>query len=258
MRLPYFDLSDKVAIISGGATGIGKGIASCLAEAGANVVIAARRLEKCQETCKEIEKETGVRTLACHCDVTKAKEIEDLVQEVIKIFGQVDILVNNSGIGGSEKPILKMNEGDWDDVLDTNLKSVFLLSRAVAKRMIERNKGGKIINVASIGGVLGWSNMSAYCSSKGGCIQLTRVMALEWVRYNIQVNAILPGYIETPMNKELFFATEAGKRVIENNIPMKRLGQIEELKGVAILLASQASSFMTGSAVVVDGGQTVW
>ena len=257
MRLPYFDLSGKVAIISGGATGIGKGIASGLAEAGANIVIAARRLEKCRETCEEMEEKTGVKTLACCCDVTKHKEIEDLVQEVIKAFGQIDILVNNSGIGGSEKPILKMNDDDWNTVLDTNLKSVFLLSQAVVKRMVDRGKGGKIINVASIGGVLGWSNMAAYCSSKGGCIQLTKVMALEWIRYNIQVNAILPGYIETPMNKE-FFASEGGKRVIQSNIPMKRLGQIEELKGVAILLASQASSFMTGSAVAVDGGHTVW
>jgi NAD(P)-dependent dehydrogenase (short-subunit alcohol dehydrogenase family) len=257
MRLPYFDLSGKVAIITGGATGIGKGIAIGLAEAGAGIVIAARRLDKCRECCEEIEKKTGVRTLGCRCDVTKPKEIEDLVQEVLKVFGQIDILVNNSGIGGSEKPILKMSDEDWDSVHDTNLKSVFLLSRAVAKKMVERGKGGKIINVASIGGVLGWPNMAAYCSSKGGCIQLTKVMAMEWIRYNIQVNALLPGYIETPMNTE-FFVSEAGKRVIQNNIPMKRLGQMEELKGTAILLASQASSFMTGSAVVVDGGHTVW
>ncbi len=123
--------------------------------------------------------------------------------------------------------------------------------------MVERGKGGKIINVVSIGSLIGWSNMSAYCASKGGCLQLTKVMALEWVRYNIQVNAILPGYFETPMNRS-FFSTDAGKRTIKNNIPMKRIGNIEEMKGIAILLASQASSFMTGSAVVVDGGHTCW
>jgi NAD(P)-dependent dehydrogenase (short-subunit alcohol dehydrogenase family) len=256
MSLPYFDLSGKVAIISGGATGIGRGIAAGLAEAGANIVIAARRLEKCEKACKEIEKSTDVTTLSHRCDITKVDEIQTLVNDVMGTFGQIDILVNNSGIGGSEKPILNMSDKDWDSVLDTNLKGVFLLSRAVARRMVEQRKGGKIINVASIGGVIGWANMAAYCASKGGCIQLTKVMALEWVRYNIQVNAILPGYFETPLNTE-FFASEAGQRVIKSNIPMRRLAQIEEIKGVAILLASQASSFMTGSAVVVDGGHTI-
>jgi NAD(P)-dependent dehydrogenase (short-subunit alcohol dehydrogenase family) len=150
-----------------------------------------------------------------------------------------------------------MSDEDWDGVIDTNLKSIFLLSRAVVSKMVEQGKGGKIINVASIGGMIGWPNMAAYCASKGGCIQLTKVMALEWVRYNIQVNAILPGYFETPMNTT-FFASEAGKRVIKNNIPMRRLAQTDEIKGVAILLASQASSFMTASAVVIDGGHTCW
>ena len=123
--------------------------------------------------------------------------------------------------------------------------------------MVERNKGGKIINVTSVGALIGWANMSAYCASKGGCLQLTKAMALEWVRYNIQVNAILPGYFETPMNKE-FFSTAAGKKAIKMSNPMSRVAQIEEIKGVAVLLASQASSFMTGSAVVVDGGHTCW
>jgi NAD(P)-dependent dehydrogenase (short-subunit alcohol dehydrogenase family) len=257
MGFPYFDLTGKVAVISGGATGIGKGIADGLAEAGSRIVLAARRLEKCQEACKEIHDATGVETLAHRCDITKVNEIDDLVEDVIDVFGQIDILVNNSGIGGSEKPILKMSDEDWDRVLDTNLKGVFLLSRAVVSKMVDQGKGGKIINVASIGGTIGWPNMAAYCASKGGCIQLTKVMALEWVRHNIQVNAILPGYFETPMNTA-FFASEAGQRVIKTNIPMRRLAQIDEIKGVAILLASQASSFMTASSVVVDGGHTCW
>jgi NAD(P)-dependent dehydrogenase (short-subunit alcohol dehydrogenase family) len=256
LSLSYFDLSGKVAIISGGATGIGRGIAEGLAEAGANIVIAARRLEKCERACKEIEERAGVNALSHRCNITKVEEIETLVNDVMESFGRIDILVNNSGIGGSEKPILKMSDKDWDSVLNTNLKGIFLLSRAVVNKMVEQGKGGKIINVASIGGIIGWPNMAAYCASKGGCIQLTKVMALEWVRYNIQVNAILPGYFETPLNTE-FFASEAGQRVIKSNIPMRRLGQIEEIKGVAILLASQASSFMTGSAVVIDGGHTI-
>ena len=256
MHLPYFDLSGKVAVVSGGATGIGRGIADGLAEAGASVVIAARRLERCQEACREITEKTGVKTLACSCDVTKDADVDRLVREVTETFGHIDILVNNSGIGGAEKPVVKMSNEDWDSVMDTNLRGVFLLSRAVGRKMIEQGQGGKVINVASIGGTMGWASMASYCASKGGCIQLTKVLAVEWVRYNIQVNAILPGYIETPMNTE-FFASEPGKKLIRNNIPMRRLGRIEEVKGVAVLLASSASSFMTGSTLVMDGGHSI-
>jgi NAD(P)-dependent dehydrogenase (short-subunit alcohol dehydrogenase family) len=257
MSIPYFDLKGKTAIISGGATGIGRGIAEGLAEAGANIAIAARRLEKCEKACMEIEEKTGVRTLSHRCDITRVREIEDLVDDVMEAFDRIDILVNNAGTGGSEKPVLKMSDEDWDHVLDTNLRGVFLLSRAVAGMMVRGGNGGKIINVASIGGLIGWPHMASYCASKGGCIQLTKVMALEWARYNIQVNAILPGYFETPMNRE-FFASDAGKKVIQSNIPMRRLAKTEEIKGLAVLLASRASSYMTGSAVVIDGGQTIW
>jgi len=257
MNLPYFDLTGKVAIITGGATGIGRGIAEGLADAGAAIVLAARRLEKCDMACKEIAERTGVATLPCQCDITDRRQVSALVDDVVAELGHIDILVNNSGTGGSEKPILKMTDEDWNRVIDTNLKGVFLLSQAVVGKMVEGGQGGKIINVASIGALIGWPNMSAYCASKGGCLQLTKSMALEWVRYNIQVNAILPGYFETPMNQE-FFVTEAGVRAIRSSIPMKRIAQIEEIKGVAILLASQGSSFMTGSSVVVDGGHTCW
>jgi len=257
MNLPYFDLSAKVAIVTGGATGIGRGIAEGLADAGAAIVLAARRLEKCETACKDIAGRTGVATLPCRCDITDRSQVSALVDRVTEELGRIDILVNNSGTGGSEKPILKMSDEDWNRVIDTNLKGAFLLSQAVVGKMVAQGQGGKIINVASIGALIGWPNMSAYCASKGGCLQLTKSMALEWVRYNIQVNAILPGYFRTPMN-EGFFATEAGERAIQSSIPMKRIAQIEEIKGVAILLASQASSFMTGSAVVVDGGHTCW
>ncbi len=257
MDLPYFDLTGRVAIITGGATGIGRGIAEGLADAGASIVLAARRIEKCEEACKEITKRTGVRALAHQCDITKNDQIETLVKDVAADLGHIDILVNNSGVGGNERPILEMTDEDWTTVVDTNLKGAFSLSKTVVKKMIERGKGGKIINVISIGSLIGWPNMSAYCASKGGCLQLTKVMALEWARYDIQANAILPGYFETPMNKD-FFETEPGKKAIKSSIPVRRIGQIEEMRGVAILLASEASSFMTGSAVVVDGGHTCW
>jgi NAD(P)-dependent dehydrogenase (short-subunit alcohol dehydrogenase family) len=193
--------------------------------------------------------------LPVRCDISDSAQIDKLVKHVMAQFGQIDILVNNSGVGGSEKPILKMDEKDWDYVINTNLKSMFVLSKAVAAKMIEGTQGGKIINVASIGGQIGWPNMSAYCASKGGCLQLTKVMALEWARHNIQVNAILPGYFETPMNTD-FFASDVGQNVIKANIPLRRIAQIDEIRGIAILLASQAASFMTGSALVIDGGQT--
>jgi NAD(P)-dependent dehydrogenase (short-subunit alcohol dehydrogenase family) len=257
MNLPYFDMTGKVAIVTGGATGIGRGIAEGLADVAANVVIASRRLEKCEEACEEISKRTGVKTLPLRCDITNKHEVQALVEDVLDEFGHMDILVNNSGIGGSEKPILEMVEEDWNNAMDTNLKGVFTLSQAVVLRMRERGEGGKVINVASIGGLIGFPNMSAYCASKGGCVQLTKVMALEWARYNIQVNAILPGYFDTPLNRD-FFSTDIGKQIIKQHIPMKRLAQIEEIKGVAILLASQASNFMTGSTIAIDGGHSCW
>ncbi|WP_028325262.1 SDR family NAD(P)-dependent oxidoreductase [Desulfatirhabdium butyrativorans] len=255
MNLPYFDLTGKVAVVSGGATGIGRGIAEGLAEAGAGIAIVARRLDVCTRACEEIENRYKARAIPFRCDITRSEDIEAMVEGVVQAFGRIDILVNNAGIGGSEKPILEMTEADWDSVVNTNLKAVFMLSKSVVARMVRQGEGGKIINVASIGALIGWPNMSAYCSSKGGCVQLTRVMALEWARYNIQANAILPGYVETPMNTALF-AGDIGKKIIKTSIPMKRLARIEEMKGVGVLLASPASSFMTGSAVVVDGGQT--
>lgn len=255
MCLPYFDLRDKIALISGGGTGIGKSIAEALAEAGATVVIASRSLERCKQACQELQKTTGAKGFPYRCDVTRRNDIERLVSDVIQEFGRIDILVNNAGISGSEKPILGMTERDWDTVFDTNLKGVFMLSRAVAQEMVERGKGGKIINVGSIGSIIAVPNTAAYCTSKGGCVQLTKVMALEWIRYNIQVNAVVLGYFDTPMNREVFLS-ERGRRLMENRMPMKRLGNVDEIKGVAILLASEASSFITGSAVVIDGGYT--
>jgi len=256
MNLSYFDLTGKVAMISGGATGIGMGIAEGLAEAGAKVIIISRRFDVCEQTCFKIQEKYGAEVFPLCCDITSSKAIKDTVEKVIRCCGHIDVLVNNAGVGGSEKPILKMTEEDWDNVLNTNLKAVFSLTKEVVTKMVERKKGGKIINIASIGAQIGWPNMSAYCASKGGCVQLTKVMALEWAGQNIQANAILPGYFETPMNTQ-FFNSDDGKRIISRNIPIKRLAQIEEIKGVAILLASKASSFMTGSSLVIDGGQTL-
>jgi NAD(P)-dependent dehydrogenase (short-subunit alcohol dehydrogenase family) len=262
MNLPYFDLTGKVALITGGATGIGRGIAEGLADAGASIVLCARRKEVIEQACKEIKDRTGVKTFAAPLDITKTDQIKAVTDSVMKEFGRIDILVNNAGVGGSEKPIInlkkperEMTEADWDATVATDLRGIFVLTQAVAKKMIEKGQGGKIINVSSITALIAMANMAAYCSSKAAVVQLTRVMALEWIRYNIQVNAILPGYFETPMNTH-FFATDAGKEIIKKNIPQNRLGQMDDMKGLAVYLASPASNFMTGSAVVIDGGQT--
>jgi len=254
-RFPMFDLTGKVAIVTGGYHGIGRGIAEGLAEAGAHIVVCARSYEKCLAACEAIS-QTGVKTLAVRCDVTQKQDIDHLVQETFRKMGRIDILVNNAGVGGSEKPILKMSDEEWDHTLNIDLKGAFLCARAVVPEMSKQG-GGKIINVASITAMIGMPNMSAYCASKAGLVQLTKVMALEFMKFNIQVNALCPGYFLTPMN-EKFFGTEIGQKVVQRNIPMGRLGKVEELKGTAIYLASSATNFMTGSCIVIDGGQTIW
>jgi NAD(P)-dependent dehydrogenase (short-subunit alcohol dehydrogenase family) len=252
--LSYFDLSGRVAVITGGATGIGRGIAEGLAEAGANIVIGSRRLDKCTEACREITEKTGVQTLPLAFDVKDSNSTDKFVNEIMRSMDQIDILVNNAGIV-EEKPILEMEEEAWDLMLNTNLKGVFTLSKAVVTKMAKRNRGGKIINIASIAANIAWPRMSAYCASKGGCIQLTKVMALEWAKYNIQANTILPGYFLTPMSTK-FVNSDQGKTAVERNIPMGRVAQIDEVKGLAVLLASQGSSFITGSSFTIDGGQS--
>ena len=255
MKLPMFDLTGKVAIITGGYQGIGRGIAEGLAEAGSDVVICARNYDRCAEACSGIAK-LGGKTLPIRCDISKSEEVKKLVSETVNEMGKIDILVNNAGVGGSEKPIIEMSDEDWDHAVDIDLRGAFLCTREAAKEMIKQG-GGKIINVSSIAAFIAMANMSAYCASKGGLLQLTKVMALEFIPYNIQVNALCPGYFLTPMNRK-FFESEVGQKIIRKNIPMGRLGNPEELKGTAIYLASSATDFMTGSGIVIDGGQLLW
>lgn len=252
--LPYFDLSGRTAIVTGGAAGIGRGIAEGLAEAGADIVIGSRQLDKCIQACREIADQTGARTLPLAFDLRDNESIRTFAQSANDSMGHIDILVNNAAVI-EEKPILETEEADWDLMLDTNLKGVFTLTREVAGKMIERGQGGKVINVASIAGLIAWPKMAAYCASKGGCIQLTKVMAVEWARYDIQANAILPGYFLTPMSTE-FVNSREGQETIKNNVPLRRVAQIDEVKGLAVLLASPASSYITGATFTIDGGQS--
>lgn len=256
MTIDYFNLTGKVAVVTGGASGIGLGVSTGLAEAGATTVLCARRERLCREAAFEIADKTGSPSLGLRCDVTDPSENKAMIAQVIGRFERIDILVNCAGVSGSQKMIMEMEDSEWDHVLDVNLKSIFMLTREVVRTMVDRGGGGKIINVGSIAGIFAAPRMSAYCSSKAALSQLTRVMSLEWARHNIQANAIVPGYFETPMNKD-FFMSDTGQKIIRDNIPARRIGQKEDIKGLAILLASPASDFMTGATVLIDGGHTV-
>ena len=248
------DLGGTVAVVTGASRGLGRAVALALAEAGADLALAARGAADLERTAQEARKH-GVRAEAFPTDLRRDADIEALVDGAVRAFGGIDVLVNNAGISGSEKPFLELAPAEWDEVMAVNLRAPALCAQAAARHMAERRRG-RIINVASIGGLTPISRLAAYCASKAGLIQLTRVLALELARYDVQVNAVCPGYFRTPMNEE-FFATATGQELIHRVIPMRRLGDPAELAPIVVLLASGGASFMTGSVVVVDGGQTL-
>lgn len=250
--LSVFDLTGRCAIVTGASRGLGRHFALTLARAGAQVVLAARGVDRLEMAVKEIEG-FGGRAVAIQVDVTNGKSVKECVETAENVLKPIDILVNNAGIAVT-KPLLEHAEEDWDSVLDTNLKGVWLMAQEAAQRMVHCGQGGSIINIASVLGARGISQLPGYCASKGGIINLTRAMAVELAPYEIRVNAIAPGYIETDMNRR-FFATQAGQRLIKH-IPQRRLGQVEDLEGALLLLASDASRYMTGSVITIDGGQS--
>lgn len=249
-----FSLKGKTALISGGYKGIGRLFADTYAEAGADVAIVARNLEACEKAAGEISAKYGVKAIGKSMDVHKTEVVNRVVQEIMEEFRNIDILVNSAGVSGSEKPVLKMSDEDMDDVMNVDFRGIFLVSRAVAQRMAER-KSGKIINISSVLGKIAARNMAGYCASKAAVIQLTRVMALELIRDNIQVNALCPGYFLTEFNRE-FFNSEAGKAMVKKMIPLNRVGNLEELRSTALYLAT-CPSFLTGAEIYVDGGHTI-
>ena len=250
--LPEFDLTGKCALVTGGGTGLGRAIAIALAEAGADIALAARRVGKLEECAAEITR-LGRRALCLPLDLTDTESIPSCIEAAESGLAPLDILVNNSGVSGAgwaaDLPL-----EDWNRVIDTNLRGAFLTCQAAGPRMTRRGSGS-IVNVASVAGMIGVKMLSAYSASKGGLIQLTKTLALEWARSGVRVNALAPGYIETDINRA-HFATESGQRMIKNHIPMGRLGQPDELRAAAVFLASDASKFMTGSVLVLDGGQS--
>lgn len=249
-----FSLKGRTALVTGGYKGIGRSVAETYAEAGADVAVVARNLMGCQEAAREIAGKYGVKAVGKSLDVNDSKRVDRVVQEIVGELGRIDILVNSAGIPGSEKPVLKMTDADMDEVMNVDFRGTFLVSRAVAQVMV-RQKGGKIINVSSILGKIAARNMAGYCASKAAVIQLTRVMALELARDNIQVNALCPGYILTEFNRD-FFASEAGKGLVKRMIPLNRVGTLDELRSTALYLAT-CPPFLTGAEVYVDGGHTV-
>ncbi len=248
-----FDLSGKVALVTGSTRGIGYGIARSLVKRGANLVVTSRSQQDCDATADEL-RGLGCQALGRACDVTDRVSIEELANEIVDIFGRIDILVNNAGTA-SRKPAEELSEEDWDRVIDVDLKGVFLTSIAVGRRMIAQSSG-KIVNVASMLGLVGDKQLLPYCVAKGGVIQMTRGLAVEWARYNVQVNALCPGYVMTAMNEHTLKTDEAVLHHILSRTPMGRLGRVDELTSAVEFLASDASSYMTGQILVIDGGWT--
>ena len=249
-----FDIRGKVALVTGASKGLGKAMAMGLAKAGADLALCARSLDELEKSRAEAGGR-GVTAKAYRMDVLARASIREAVDSIVRDFGRIDILVNNAGVN-VRKPVTQLAEEEWDLVLDTNLKGYFLVAQAVAPHMIARGKG-KIINIASIMGTVALDNLVAYASSKGGVVQMTKVMAIEWAKHNIHVNAIGPTYFETPLVAALRDDPERF-RFINERTPMGRWGQPEELEGTVIFLASRASDFVTGQTIYVDGGWTIW
>jgi NAD(P)-dependent dehydrogenase (short-subunit alcohol dehydrogenase family) len=248
-----FDLTGKVALVTGASSGLGVHFARTLAQAGATVAIAARRADRLASLQAEL-RGMGARAAAVELDVQSAESITAAFDAAEKALGPIDIVINNAGIS-IVKPALEMPVEDWDAVVNTNLRGAWLVAQTAGKRWLMARRPGVIVNIASILGLRTIGQVAPYNASKAGLIHLTRALAMEWARHDIRVNAICPGYIETEMNSD-FWRTPAGQRLIER-IPQRRIGRPEHLDGALLLLASEAGSFMTGSVITVDGGHTV-
>ncbi len=250
MGYRQLDLDGKVAVVIGGSSGIGRTLARGLAEAGADVVPSARRMELVNVIAEEIES-VGRRSLRVTCDVADRGSLEKLLQASVQAFGKVDILLNAAGFN-QRAPTLDFSEADWDKLIDTNLTGTLRACQVFGRHMIER-KYGRIINIASMGSFLALFEVAAYCASKAGVASLTKSLAIEWARHGVCVNAIAPGYFRTALSEKLLMGTPRGEEVLIRT-PMKRFGELDELIGAAVFLASDAASFVTGTLLAVDGG----
>ena len=252
-RLPSFDLAGEVALVTGASSGIGRHLAELLAAAGAKVALAARRADRLTEAARDIAT-AGGESLPISCDVTRSESLVSAVRAAETELGPLTILVNNAGVVVS-KPLFEHTEADWDYVVDTNLKGAWLAAREFAHHLVGLKRPGRIINISSVLGSRTIGRVPAYCAAKAGLTHLTHVLAMELARHGILVNALAPGYVETDFNRA-FFQTESGKALI-SRIPLKRLGQTEDLDGAVLFLASPASAYVTGAVIAVDGGHGV-
>ncbi len=249
MKNTPFDMTGETVMVTGGGTGLGKQFATVLASAGAKVILCARRVNKLEETVAAICDQGG-EAHAIAMNVTVGDSVAAAFRQCLDI-SPVTVLVNNAGLAGVSM-LLSMPEEEWDAVVDTNLKGAWLVARAAAQQMIDQGRAGSIINIASVLGTSVQKGTAPYAAAKSGAIHLTRAMALEWARYSIRVNAIAPGYYRTDM-AEGYLDSPTGQRLLKR-IPARRLGDPPEMDGAILMLASSASSYMTGSVVTVDGG----
>ena len=252
-ELPSFDVMGQVSLVTGASSGIGQHLGELLAAAGAKVALAARRTDRLAQVARGIEADGG-ECLPIACDVTSGDSVRSMVAAAENGVGPLSILVNNAGVVVS-KPLFEHTEADWDHVVDTNLTGAWLAAREFAHHLVGLKRPGRIINITSVLASRTIGRVPAYCAAKAGLTHLTHVLAMELARYGILVNALAPGYVETDFNRA-FFQTEAGKALI-SRIPLRRLGQTEDLDGALLFLASPASAYVTGAVIAVDGGHGV-
>jgi NAD(P)-dependent dehydrogenase (short-subunit alcohol dehydrogenase family) len=251
MTIPL-NLQGQVAIVTGASSGLGYHFAQTLAAAGAKVAVAARRTDSLSDLVRKISAEDG-RAIPIRLDVTDPQSISACIETAETELGPITILVNNAGIAVT-KPALEIEQDEWNRVIDTNLNGVWHMAQQVARHMVRLGHGGSIINIASVLGERATGYVAGYCASKAAVINLTRALSIELARYDIRVNALAPGYIETDINRE-FLHGEAGE-ALKKRIPQRRFGQVQDLDGALLLLASEASRYITGSVITVDGGQS--
>jgi len=250
MGHPLLELKNKTAVVIGGTSGIGLALAKGLAQAGANVIPTGRRAEQVRSAVSAVE-ELGGKSLAATCDVTETSSLEQLLQTVCGRFGRVEILVNCAG-RTKRMPTLNFPDAEWNAIMETNLNGTARACRVFGKHMIERGYG-RVINIGSLSSFVGLFEVAAYCASKGAVASLTKALAVEWAQFGVCVNALVPGVLRTDMNAALLDGTERGREFLMRT-PMKRFGQLDELAGATVFLASDAASFVTGHLLVVDGG----